>query len=109
MAVFKNIGPLVAGEDVSVVDTVTVDGTATGTPVNVAGWTGTFTLWNRKEDAAAIYSVAFSAGGVNGKLTASIPNATSSTLSDRAYWYKFTKTDSGANATVTEGTITFTA
>ena len=110
MPVIKFIGPFVAGEDISIVDTVTVDGTTGGTAVNVTGWTGTFTLWTRKEDAAAAYSVAFSVGaGTDGKLTAAVPNATTATLADRAYWFKFTRTDTGANATVTEGTITFMA
>ncbi len=110
MPVFKNLGPFVTGEDMSIVDTVTVDGTTAGTAVNVTGWTGTFTLWTRKEDAAAVFSVAFSVGtGTDGKLTAAIPNATTATLSDRAYWQKWTRTDTGSNATVTEGTITFCA
>ncbi len=107
MPVFKSIGPFVTGEDMTIVDTVTVDGTATGTPVDVTGWAGIFTLWTRKEDAAATYSVALSTGGANGQLTALIPNATSSTLSDRAYWFQFTRTDTGFNATLSEGTITF--
>ncbi len=108
MPVFKSVGPFVTGEDISVVDTVTIDGTATGTPVNVSGWNGTLTLWTRKEDAAAIYSTAFTVGaGTDGKLTATILNATTVTLLDRAYWYSFRRTDSGLNAVVTEGTITF--
>ncbi len=108
MPVFKNLGPFVTGEDLSIVDTVTVDGTATGTPVNVTGWNGTLTLWTRKEDAAAIFSTAFTVGfGTDGKLTATLPNATSSTLADRAYWFAFRRTDSGQNAVVSEGVITF--
>ncbi len=107
MPVFKNLGPFVTGEDMSIVDTVTVDGTTAGTAVNVTGWTGTFTLWTRKEDAAAAYSTAFVVPtGTDGKLTATILNATTATLSDRAYWFKFTRADSGFNATVSEGTLT---
>ena len=108
MPVFKNIGPFVFSEDLVIVDTVTVDGTTTGTPVNVSGWNGTFTLWSRKEDAAPVYSTSFTVGiGSDGKLTANLLLVTTSTLSDRAYWFSFRRTDGGQNAVVSEGTITF--
>ncbi len=110
MPVIRSIGPFVLAEDISIVDTVTSDGTTTGTAVDVSSWTGVFELWARLEDAAAAFSVAFSVGiGTDGKLTAVIPNATTVTLLPRAYWFKFRRTDSGFNATVTEGTITFLA
>jgi hypothetical protein len=110
MAVFGNAGPFVLGEDVALTVIVTVDGTAGGTPVPVTGWTGTASVWRRREDAAAVYSTAFAVPtGTDGKLTATLPKATTATFEDRAYLLKMTRTDSGADTVVTEDTITFVA
>lgn len=111
MAVFSNIGPFFnnTGEDLLITVTVTVDGTATGTPVNVTGWNGTFSLYATREAATPAYSVAFTVPppGTNGQLQATVPHATTDTLVDRAYWFQFDRTDSGGEATVAAGNCTF--
>ncbi len=111
MPVFGSIGPYIVGEDISLTALVTVDGTLTGTPINVTGWGGTMTLWRRREDVTPAFTGAFTVPvGTDGKLLGPLmPHATTTTFDDRMYIVEFRRTDSGNNACVDEYNITFVA
>lgn len=109
MPVYKNLGPFTIGEDILITDTVTSDGTSTGTPVDVTGWTGTLSLYDRRENPSPFASVSFTAQTTNGKLQAVILHATSILATDRMYWSEWTRLGAGVQTCVTAGGITFGA
>jgi hypothetical protein len=79
----------------------------TTTPVNITGWTITFTLKRKSTDTAALLTVTGAVvSGSAGTYTISLTHAQTAALYAGTYTYDIQRTDAGSEAVISIGTFT---
>jgi hypothetical protein len=100
MAQPQDIGPIYRGEDVALNFTLT--------PLtDITGWTLSFKVKQRLDDAAALLTIAGSiTTAAAGTFSVTLSAANTTTLSAGRYTYDVWRTDSGSNAALAIGALT---
>lgn len=96
------------GEDLLIPDVITVDGTTSGTPINVAGWTINLVVSAFQGGPAILTHPATIDSGPLGQIHGTLPSAETAAagvLGIGDHWFRFERTDSGADAVLTYGTF----
>src|SRR5262245_49308130 len=100
------------GEDLVITDTITVDGTASGTPVNITGWSINLVISALRGGAALKTYAATLVTPASGILSATVPSADTAAagaigLGD--HWYRFERVNSGSDSVLTYGVFSIKA